>query len=101
MSIRPSVRTKKKSFGPGDGILWNLIFEELSKIYREISSFIKTLQDWRVHYSTDLATLESYVTTYPKPIDTSHTTSTNQSRPSHVGALRNYLPKTDRSLPHD
>jgi hypothetical protein len=45
ISVRPSVSPHATTRLPMEGFLWNLIFEDLSKICRENSSFIKTRQE--------------------------------------------------------
>jgi hypothetical protein len=44
-SVRLSVRQHGTTGLPLDGFLWNLIFEDFSKPYRENSRFIKTGQE--------------------------------------------------------
>jgi hypothetical protein len=50
MSVHPSFCSHGTTRLSLDGFSWNFIFEYFSKIYRENSSFIKFVQEYRVRY---------------------------------------------------
>jgi hypothetical protein len=57
----PSVCPLGTTWLPLDGFWWNLIFELLSKICREIPSFTKIWQEWRVLYMKTFSRFWQYL----------------------------------------